>query len=258
MVLKAIIYEADVQCPVKRFKVKTSRPEWLSLELLEMARDRDMSARLAKRKNDGEHWQILRDTRNEYNACLKNAKNDYIIEQLNRCLTDQNRFWATIKDILPNKSSKTVGQIKDPCSGVMLSPHDSVNTINTFFNEYGKKLCQSLPDCDRPYKPSEVNFCLNDFQPIESEKVRSYIDNIKICKSSGIHGISSRSLRDGLSAIPEQISCIFNLSLSTCIVPKCWKEAKVTPIPKKGEYVTSIMSDQLVKRRLLVNFWRNM
>ena len=121
MLLKVIIYEADVQCPVKRFKVKTSRPEWLSLELLEMARDRDMFARLAKRKNDGVHWQILRDKRNEYNACPKNANNDYIIEQLNICLTDQNRFWATIKDILPNKSSKTVGQIKDPCSGVVLS-----------------------------------------------------------------------------------------------------------------------------------------
>ena len=205
MVLKAIIYEADIQCPIKKFKVKTSRPEWLSLELIEMARDRDVFARLAKRKNDAEHWQIFRGKRNEYNACLKRAKNDYIVEQLNRYQNDQKKFWENVKDILPNRTGKHVGQVKDPCSQELLSPSDSVNAINTFFSEYGKKLCESLPNCPRPYEPAEVNHCLTEFQPVTTEKVMNLINSIKLYKSSGIRDISSRLLKDGLSALPEQI-----------------------------------------------------
>ena len=61
------------------------------------------------------------------------------------------------------------------------------------------------------------------------------INSIKLYKSSGIRDIGSRLLKDGLSALPEQIKFIFNLSLSKCSIPKSWKEAKVTPIPKKGD-----------------------
>ena len=182
MVLKAITYEANIQCPVKRFKVKTSRPEWLPLEFIEMARDRDVLARLAKRKDDAEHWQILRDKRNEYNAYLKKAKNEYIIEQLNKYHNDQKKFWGKMKDILPNGSSKHIGQVKDPCSGDLLSPSDSVNAINTFVCEYGKKLCEGLPNCPRPYEPARVNRGLPEFQPVTTEKAINLIDSIKIYK----------------------------------------------------------------------------
>ena len=61
------------------------------------------------------------------------------------------------------------------------------------------------------------------------------INSIKLYKSSGIRDISSRLLKDGLSALPEQIKFIFNLSLSKCSIPKSWNEVKVTPIPKNGD-----------------------
>ena len=109
----------------------------------------------------------------------------------------------------------------------------------------------------RPHEPAEVNHCLTEFQPVTTDKVMNLINSIKLYKSSGIRDISSRLLKDGLSALPEQIKFIFNLSLSKCSIPESWKEAKVTPIPKKVICLTSITLGPLVKRLLLEKYWRN-
>ncbi|KAF7643918.1 hypothetical protein LDENG_00231230 [Lucifuga dentata] len=52
-------------------------------------------------------------------------------------------------------------------------------------------------------------------------------------KAAGPNGIPGRALRDCADQLAEVFSKIFNLSLSTCTVPKCLKSATIVPIPKK-------------------------
>ena len=43
MLYKAILFEIDKMCPKKRFKVSCNRPPWLTLELIEIGKERDVA-----------------------------------------------------------------------------------------------------------------------------------------------------------------------------------------------------------------------
>ena len=58
--------------------------------------------------------------------------------------------------------------------------------------------------------------------------------DIKISKSSGLDGISSRVLRDAFRVIIPELVFMFNLSFSTGLFPDTWKQATVIPLYKGG------------------------
>ena len=64
------------------------------------------------------------------------------------------------------------------------------------------------------------------------EELKKEIDNIEIYKSSGLHNISSRILKDIWSISPLILLDIINKSLKTGIFPEDWKHGTVIPIPK--------------------------
>ena len=55
-----------------------------------------------------------------------------------------------------------------------------------------------------------------------------------LTKSSGQDEISTRLLVDTFYAIPDILVKFFNFSFKNCQIPQCFKIAKVTPLPKKG------------------------
>ena len=57
---------------------------------------------------------------------------------------------------------------------------------------------------------------------------------MNIRKAGGPEGTPGRVLRDCADQLAEVFTFIFNLSLSTCSVPKCLKSAIIVPIPKKS------------------------
>ena len=68
----------------------------------------------------------------------------------------------------------------------------------------------------------------------EFEEVRLLCKEIKITKSSGLPQLSARILKDALLVLTLQLVYLFNLSLTTGIIPLNWKVASVTPIFKSG------------------------
>ena len=57
---------------------------------------------------------------------------------------------------------------------------------------------------------------------------------ININKASCIEHLSSEILRDAFLAVPEKLVELFNLSFRISDIPRDWKVAKVTPLPKAG------------------------
>ena len=66
------------------------------------------------------------------------------------------------------------------------------------------------------------------------DEVKALIRTIDVNKSSSIDGVSARALKDTLSAIPDKIVVLFNLSLSEETVPVDWKVGTVIPLQKDG------------------------
>ena len=82
----------------------------------------------------------------------------------------------------------------------------------------------------------------NGFQPNSQlpsivttvDEVKNLIKEIDISKASAILNLSSRIVKDAFEAIPLLLTQLFNLSLSSGIVPEIWKSATVIPLKKEG------------------------
>ena len=70
--------------------------------------------------------------------------------------------------------------------------------------------------------------------PVRARFVTEQLLSLKVGKSTGLDGISVRFLRDGAEVLAAPLSHIVNLSLTSEVVPSGMKDARVTPLFKKG------------------------
>ena len=70
--------------------------------------------------------------------------------------------------------------------------------------------------------------------PVRARFVTEQLMSLKVGKSTGLDGISVRFLRDGAEVLAAPLSHIVNLSLTSEVVPSGMKDARVTPLFKKG------------------------
>ena len=68
---------------------------------------------------------------------------------------------------------------------------------------------------------------------VTPEIVASKINNMKENKSSGVDGISPKTLKETVEQITTLLAHMFNMSLQEGIVPFEWKEANIIPLFKK-------------------------
>ena len=109
---------------------------------------------------------------------------------------------------------------------------DTANFINVFFTGIGPKLAQQYKT-PWNYEGVEANVTMGDIVTDVNE-ILNLCKNININKSSSIDHLSSEILRDAFLSIPLKIVELFNLSFNLGEIPKEWKIAKVTPLPKSG------------------------
>ena len=81
------------------------------------------------------------------------------------------------------------------------------------------------------------------------KEVHKLLSTLKIKTASGPNGLSSHMLRNTATAIASSLSNLFNLSLSSGVVPSEWKLSNVTPVYKGSgdqKYVTNYRSISLL------------
>ena len=70
--------------------------------------------------------------------------------------------------------------------------------------------------------------------PVTRYKIMQLLSSLKVDKSSGLDGIPARFLRDGASVLADPVAHIVNLSITSVVVPSSFKDARVSPLFKKG------------------------
>ena len=74
----------DFFCPTKEIKIKKLKEKWVTQELLEFINDKDDLLRLAKRTNNIDDWNTARIARNLVAGMVRNAKKDFLQEEINQ------------------------------------------------------------------------------------------------------------------------------------------------------------------------------
>ena len=239
-ILKNITQVLDTICPVRTFKIKNYRPDWMTKELIEQIKDRDYFYKKAKVTGDADAWNIAKHLRNITNINIRQAKKDFIINELNLHNEDPKKFWKVIRRVVPtNKTSRSHDiLLKDGDS--KLAKEEVAHYINNFFINVGNFDAPNAPTVDDQPEDSLAQeegispSSLECLQNVTETEVFKIISEINVSKSSGIEDVSSFVIKEAFKVLITQVTYMFNLSIKGACFPEAWKYATVIPIPKVG------------------------
>ena len=218
---------------MKRFRVKVTNKPWITHELIEQIKDKDRALKMAKQSNKADDWVRARRLRNDCLKNVRNAKSEFIKNEIDNHRNDPRKFWDMISSILPsNSKSNNYIKLKNHISNELITDELTSEYINEFFSGIGENLASQFND---PWTYSGVTCddILPDYQT-NVDEVLSLIKEIDTSKSSSVEHLSSKVLKDAFIALPHVLVKIFNVSLATGIVPDTWKYATIIPLKKCG------------------------
>ena len=235
-ILNNITMVLDSICPVRTFKIKNYRPDWMTKELIEQVKDRDYFYKKAKLGGDEDDWNIAKHLRNTTNVNIRQAKRDFILDELNSNSEDPKKFWKVIHKVVPSKGTAKKHDIllKDGNSKVV--KEEVAQFINDYFINVG-----NLTESDSTYMNQnsfEYTAAQGDAFPklenVTEGDVYKIVKDINVSKSSGLEDIGSFVIKEAFLILLTEVTYMFNLSINSSSFPNSWKRATVIPIPKTG------------------------
>ena len=212
---------------------------WLNSDIKQSMLRRDYLHRKAIRSNNESEWKEYKVARNHVTDIIRTAKRDYYNMLITRGSNDSRRLWQTLRGVIPSKNQSNPSSIVIDDT-VLNSDVDIANGFNRHFTSVASKLIGDDGNCNDNVLLNVINDSGNDNIPclempsISFNFVDKEIRTMCANKATGLDEISCKILKLARPIIVESLTYILNLSLSTGIFPKVWKQAKVTPLHKSG------------------------
>ena len=233
LILKRIVEVLDWMCPLRNFKVKNYRPDLISNELLEQIKDQDYFYNKAKNGGNEDAWNIAKFLRNAVNSNVRQAKREFVLNELKENENNCKKFWKVIKKVIPSKKGATNQDILLKKDRNKLHKEEVADFINDYFINVGN---QRLGDevvsvnskgdsqkqnksIDPPPTRPELEDQLNELTALKEVEVFRVIKDINTSKSSGIKKVSSFALKQAFFFFIPEITHMLNLSLKTSTFP---------------------------------------
>ena len=237
-ILGNLLVILDSMCPIRKFKIKNYRLDWMTNELIEQVKDRDYFYRKAKTTGDKDYWNIAKYLRNVTNSRIRQAKREFVLAELRQYQNDAKKFWKVIKEVVPSGKKAANGDILLKNEGNYLDKEEVAHFINDYFINVGNV---DMPNRELPAEESLIRAEESEHDNevfglgyIREADVYKTVKEINVSKSSGLEGVSSFIIKEAFQVLIQEVTFLMNLSTSTSVFPAAWKEALVIPIPKTG------------------------
>ena len=240
-----ILYEnvlktLDALIPVKKFKFRKSKPEWMAGDLVGYMKDRDAALKKAARTKDPNDKRLARRARNRVNLLIPNAKNDFVKEKLENYSDNPKKFWQQNESVMPELNFSNQINLLDT-NGNKLDSLESANKINFYFANIGSDLAKEIVNNNQnivpPPNPPDHNInILTLTKPLQND-IQFWVKKIQVFKSSGIPLISSRIWKILFTDEPLLLYALVETIFSKYEFPQVWKSATVIPLPKVAKII---------------------
>ncbi len=150
------------------------------------------------------------------------------------------KTWGLIRSAINRKpKSKTCSVSNLFSNGTLINnPRDIANEFNNFFSNAPLLIAQNFsnpPVCNENEVPLNHPAFTFDGYPITEEEIFTALSLLSPKKSLDFNNISLFFIKKCINHIVNQLKHVFNLSISTGIIPSQFKIAKVVPIFKNGD-----------------------
>ena len=132
-ILKNVTPILDDLCPLRTFHIKNYRPDWMTNELIEQIKDRDYFYKKAKKNGDKDSWNIARYLRNVTNTNIRQAKREFILNELRENENNCKKFWKVIREIIPSDKSSSEKDIVLQNGDREIQKNQVAQFINNYF-----------------------------------------------------------------------------------------------------------------------------
>ena len=233
--LNAAITGLALECiPNRVVRIKPSDPPWITSTLKRFIRKRKRAYRKAKKTNLESNWKKFRKLRNRTITMIRDSKQsfyDKIADKL-KCETLSSKdWWSTLKTVIAPNSKSIIPPLTYN-DHIYSDERDRANILNNFFQSQTFLDDQNtvLPDF-----PPSVTYTQLSHIVLTPLEVESVLKALTVGKASGPNELSDRFLRELSCELSSPFCSFFNHSLRMGIVPSTYKEANVSPVPKKGD-----------------------
>ncbi len=218
----------DQHAPViTKSVVPRVRQPWFSDTLHNLKRDRRRAERRWITTRDSADLKNFKETRNEYNVALYNAKCTYYNNQIIECGHDYKGMFSIMGDILQNRK---VSKLPD---------HDCPTALANKFADCFHSKIETIRSNMKPSGIEQSDQCSNDnltFNAFDNVSVADISEIIakSPSPSSLIDPVPSWIVKQQLDVLLPAITDIVNKSLTEGVVPDELKRAIINPLLKKS------------------------
>lgn len=227
----------DETFPLRRISRKELRnADWITPELRAACKKKSQLYRKYNRTKSAYDKKIYLEYKKALSKLCKTKKSNYYSSKLSET-TDSKSFWSVINSLFSSKSKPQKGIDKIKIEEIEITdPKIMSDEFNKFFRNIGPALANAIPSGE-PFKRFLRASSMNSIfvEPVTELEVITIVNNLKTNKASNDSFLNSKFLKRHINILSFPLSHIFNLSLSSGVVPCKFKCAKVIPIFKKGD-----------------------
>ena len=225
--------------PMKKCKIKKkNNPQspWITKGLLKSINIKNKLYKQYLKCPDKNRLQKFKTYRNKLNNLIRKSKREYYYNKFHSVRNNMQQTWKTINCIIGRgKSKKQQCKFKTENNDHITDPNIIASHFNNFFVNIGPKLASKIHHDGKHFyeyltDPLSTSMYL---APVVEMDIIKIVNKFNPKKSPGHDDIGNFIVKRVINVIAEPLCTIFNLSLSTGIVPDDLKLAKVVPIYKK-------------------------
>ena len=179
-----------------------------------------------KRRADFERYKRIR---NQVNDDARNAKRSYERRIAKKAKRESKHFWKYVKRKVKSQSGVTNLQKTD--STLTKSDQEKAEVLNEYFSSvFTRENLDNIPDIPDKQFGKPLDSLIIDISVVEK-----VLKDLNAGKSMGPDELNPLLLKTMSNVFAVPLTLIFQESVSSGKIPGIWKDARVTPLFKKGQ-----------------------
>lgn len=223
----------------KTKKLNPPKQDWIKKEILDAINTRNKHYQEYKQNpEDKEIEEVYKTKRKDVFNMIQKSKSNFYYKAFKNCKNKPSKMWTLINDLTRNKVKETAVPVKlQKGLEIVTDETEICEYFNDYFSTIGEVLANEIPKrCHPNMSPIARTHSqeLSQLSPATTEEVLKVCNQLDSNTSSGVDGISTKTIKCLKNLLVEDLSNCINRCLELGIFPDSLKVAKVSPIFKSG------------------------